>query len=73
MTVFLTLRSAEFDDHRQIRVNIDWVKMYYLHEPGVTHVLLGDGYPTDQFPVECIPVIETPEAIDEMLPHPEVL
>lgn len=62
--MMLKLRSAEFDDHRPIRVNMRWVKFYYRHETGVTHLILGDGYQTDQFPVECIPVMETPEYID---------
>lgn len=61
------LHSAEFDDKRLIRINVNWIKMYYQHETGVTHVILGDGYQTDQFPVECIPVLETPETIDCML------
>ena len=61
----LKLHSAEYEDHRVFRVSTKWIKMYYLHKPGVTNVILGDGYPTDEYPVECIPVTETPEYIDE--------
>jgi hypothetical protein len=73
MTIVLKLKSAEFDDHREIRINADWVKMYYQHEAGITHVILGDGYPSDQFPVECIPVLETPDEIDRLLHHNNVM
>lgn len=63
----IKLRSAEFEDHRILRINVDWIKLYYLHETGVTHVIIGDGYQTDQFPVECVPVQDTPEEIDKKL------
>lgn len=65
--LIVKLHSAEFDDHRLIRFNVGWIKVYYLHEKGVTHVIMGDGYPNEGFPVECIPVQETPDQIDKLI------
>lgn len=64
--MILHLHSAEYDDHRTIHVNTYWMKWWYLHEKGITHVIMGDGYPVEGFPVECVPVLETPEEIDQM-------
>lgn len=65
--MILKLRSSEFEDHRVIRVNSDWIKFYYQHEHGITHIVVGDGYQSDQFPIECVPVLESVEEIDSLL------
>lgn len=66
--MILHLHSAEYDDHRLIHVNSEWVKWWCLRETGITHVIVGDGYGTGptEYPVECIPVTETPDEIDRM-------
>lgn len=61
----MQLHSAEFDDNRILYINTHWVKWFYQHPSGVTHVILGDGYSIgpDSFPVECVPVQEAPEQV----------
>lgn len=61
--MIIKLHSAEYEDHRLVYINTDLIKMFYQHEPDVTHIILGDGYPTDGFPVECVPVQETAEQV----------
>ena len=65
MVTILKLHSAEHEDHRYFYVNADWIKMFYQYEKDVTHIILGDGYPTNanEFPVECLPVQEPAEQI----------
>ena len=57
------LHSAEFEDQRILYINTHWIKWFYKHESGVTHLIMGDGYAVDGFPVECVPVQEPPEDV----------
>lgn len=65
--MIVKLRSAEYEDHRPIYINVDWIKWFIRFEkdPGtiVTNIIVGDGYATDDYPVEMVPVLETPEEI----------
>lgn len=66
MSGILRLHSAEYEDNRLFYINEHWIKMYYKNDKNgkaVTNVILGDGYPQEGYPVECIPVTETPEEI----------
>lgn len=61
----LHLHSAEYDDHRIVTVNPLWVKWWVRYDDNTTHVIVGDGYSSNDYPVECLPVTEAPHEIEE--------
>lgn len=69
----IQVHSSEYEDHRMFYINTRWIKMFYQHPTGVSHIILGDGYSSDDYPVECIPVQESAGDIAKMFDMAEVV